>query len=162
MKRRENRKKKGTALVEVVLAIAILSLPLVILLTVLSSEKPLISYTADQLILSSLASSKMSEIEQSIRANPQYYKVGGYYGFKWAPGSDNDIACDPANADTSQVDGTFYKVGYPEYRYQFYITEGNNGLRKVHLLCWRRPKVSGALILKTTLYCEIYGGTSGY
>jgi len=55
--------RKGSSLVEVVIAIAILAVPIAILLTVIASESPIVDYTTDQMLLSSLASSKMSEIE---------------------------------------------------------------------------------------------------
>jgi len=73
--------RKGSSLVEVVIAIAILAVPIAILLTVIASERPIVDYTTDQMLLSSLASSKMSEIEEEIRLNQHTIKQINTMGF---------------------------------------------------------------------------------
>jgi len=155
--------RKGSSLVEVVIAIAILAVPIAILLTVIASERPIVDYTTDQMLLSSLASSKMSEIEEEIRLNPTYYQTDKYYGFQYDPGSTEDVNLAPWTA--SIVDGTFYKIGYPEYRYQFYFYLSNttaSGVKAVTLITWRRPTYAGAPILKNILYLEVFAGAESY
>jgi len=157
--------RKGSSLVEVVIAIAILAVPIAILLTVIASERPIVDYTTDQMLLSSLASSKMSEIEEEIRLNPTYYQTDKYYGFQYDPGSAGDINLAPWTA--SIVDGTFYKIGYPEYRYQFYLSfylsnTTASGVKAVTLITWRRPTYAGAPILKNILYLEVFAGAESY
>ena len=153
--------RRGSSIVEVVIAIAILAVPVAILLTVIASERPIVDYTADQMLISSLASSKMSEIEQAIRLNPTYYQTDKYYGFQYEPGSVGDINTTPWTA--SVVDGTFYKIGYPEYRYQFYLSNTTaSGVKAVTLRVWRRPTYAGAPILKSIMYLEVFAGAESY
>jgi len=158
--------RKGSALIEVVVALAILSFSVNILLMVLTSQRPITSYTSDQMVLTALAASKMSEIEQAIRTTPGYYQAGYYYGFQYDPGSANDVQVNPADASNpsyAMYPGTFYKLGFPEYRYQFYITNGSvTNLKRVYLKVWRRPMTTESLILQTTLYTEVYGGNYAY
>jgi len=181
--------RKGSSLVEVVIAIAILAVPIAILLTVIASERPIVDYTTDQMLLSSLASSKMSEIEEEIRLNPTYYQTDKYYGFQYDPGSVDDINLtpwtasimegtkyygfqyDPGSVDdinltpwtASIMEGTFYKIGYPEYRYQFYLSNTTaSGVKAVTLITWRRPTYASAPILKNILYLEVFAGAESY
>jgi len=146
--------RKGAALVEVVLAVGVIAMAATAIFVSIVSEPALSSYTLSKLSVESLAVSKMNEIEGKLRSNPDYYAPNTYYGFQWDPGSANDINRDPRKGYTSDT-GTFYKDGYPEYRYQFYITFDGNG-RFIHLLVWRRPKTSSDVILKTYLYEEVY------
>jgi len=154
--------RKGSSRVELVIAIAILAVHIAILLTVIASERPIVDYTTDQMLLSSLASSKMSEIEEEIRLNPTYYQTDNkYYGFQYDPGSAGDINLAPWTA--SIVDGTFYKIGYPEYRYQFYLSNTTaSGVKAVTLITWRRPTYASAPILKNILYLEVFAGAESY
>jgi len=153
--------RKGSSIVEVVIAIAILSVPIAILLTVIASERPIVDYTSEQMLLSSLASSKMSEIEQAVRLNPQYYATNKYYGFPYSPGSAGDLNTAPWTASTAE--GTFFKIGYPEYRYQFYLSNvAGSDVKAISLIVWRRPTHSQAPILKQIMYLEVYVGSKPY
>jgi len=147
--------RRGAVLLEVIIAVVVITLAAVPLFVTIVSERALSSYALAHLTAISLAQSKMADIEGKLRVNPDYYGVNKYYGFQYDPGSSDDINHDPSLPQYQQDQGTFFKEGLPEYRYQFYITNDGNG-KFVHLLVWRRPNVSGGLIVKTYLYEEVY------
>lgn len=162
-------KRKGTVLIETIVSAILVGAVLYVLLIVIASEKPIVHYASDRMFITSLAYTKMTAIEQDIRNNPNSFKVSSgttkyYYGFKYAPGSDDDYKIDPEDKDHpeySTYPGTFYKLGYPEYRYQFYIdhsdeTSSETCLYTVHLIVWRRAKEKNRLILKEVLNEEVY------
>ena len=148
------RKRRGVALIEVVLAVGVLAMATMPIFVSTVSQKSLNSYTLSKLSVESLANAKMSEIEGKLRTKIDYYAINTYYGFQYDPGSPEDIAHDPENGYANDP-GTFCKEGYPEYRYQFYVTPDGIG-RVIHLFVWRRPKKSGGLILETYLYEGVY------
>jgi len=69
----------------------------------------------------------------------------------------------PYTVDCFYNGGTFYKIGYPEYRYQFYLSNTTaSGVKAVTLITWRRPTYAGAPILKNILYLEVFAGAESY
>jgi hypothetical protein len=147
--------KKGTAIIEVIIAIVILSLASIPLFITLISERSVSDYSLNHITVVSLAQAKMNDIEGKLRSNMAYYAVNTYYGFQYDPGSTEDINHDPANTAYQADPGTFFRDGLPEYRYQFYITNDGNG-KFIHLRVWRRPVLQGGLIVSTFLYEEVF------
>lgn len=147
------RSRKGVALVEVILAAAILAVVILPIGVSTVSEHALGQYAESKMAVADLAYMKMSLLEAKIRANPNVFDANKYYGFRYDPGDVNDVKHDPEKG-YSQDPGTFWKQGYPEVRYQFYVTK-DGGLYYVHLLVWRRPKTQGGLIIRNYLFEEV-------
>lgn len=146
-------RRKGSALIEVVLGAVVLAMVIAPIAIATVSEHALGQYAESKMAVADLAYMKMSLLEAKIRANPDAFDINKYYGFQYDPGDANDIKHDPEEG-YSQDPGTFWKQGYPEVRYQLYITK-DNGLYYVHLLVWRRPKTQGGLIIRNYLFEEV-------
>jgi len=147
------KNRRGTALIEVILAAAVLAMVILPISISTVSEHALGQYAESKMAVADLAYMKMSLLEAKIRANPSVFDTNKYYGFRYDPGDANDIKHDPEKG-YSQDPGTFWKKGYPEVRYQFYITK-DGGLYYIHLLVWRRPKTQNGLIIRDYLFEEV-------
>jgi prepilin-type N-terminal cleavage/methylation domain-containing protein len=156
------KQRKGFALIEVVLSVAILSMASMPLLSSIVSEHTFNSYTMDKMSVITLARSKMNELEGVVRVNfnTSAYQNGFYYGFPYALGSEKDIDSDPSHPWTAETVGTFSNDGFPTVRYQYSVITAADGGKVISLLVWRKPDNPGNLgagpILKTTLVEEIY------
>jgi len=68
-----------------------------------------------------------------------------------------DINLTPWTA--SIMEGTFYKIGYPEYRDPFYLSNTTaSDVKAVTLITWRGLTYVGAPILKNIVYLEVFAG----
>lgn len=148
------RKRRGTALIEVILAVAVLATVLAPISISTISEHALGKYAESKMAVANLAYMKMNLLEMKVRTNPHVFETSKYYGFQYDPGSADDIKHDPENG-YSQDPGTFWRKGYPEVRYQFYVTSEPHGLYYIHLLVWRRPKTQNGLIIRNYLFEEV-------
>ena len=148
-------KRRGAALIEVILAMAILATVLLPLAVSVASEHVFGKYAQAKMAVNDLAYMKMTQIESKIRSGTTFDE-NDYYGCEWDPGSEEDMKHNPDKGYVNDP-GTFYKEGYPEVRYQFYVTRDGN-LYYVHLLVWRRPKTTGGAIIRAYLFEEVMRG----
>lgn len=132
--------RKGNVVLEMIVAVFIVSLSVGVLAGAVSSGHALSSYSIDRIITSNLAVIKMQEIEGKIQSEHFKIYTDKYYGFQYDPGTSDDLKRDPQTYNKDP--GTFYQFGHPEIRYQYWFTisdaiNGNPKLIGVHLRVWR-------------------------
>lgn len=146
--------RKGYALLSVVVAAVLIAIPLIGITVGIASQRPMIRYAQDKMNTASLAYMKMNDIVATLHNNSSYYELNKYYGFQYAMGSDEDYKHDPTLSQYQHDPGTFYNLGFPEVRFQFYVTNdsADSNMEDVYLHVWRRPKNKGGNIISIYLF----------